>query len=205
MRDVLFLSHANPEDNEVTLWFALQLALNGYPVWCDFLDVIAGQDFWIKAESALRTEAQKVIYILSRTSNQKIGPLKELSVAQKLERKNNEEGFIIALRVDDLPFDDINIELTRSKVINCYPSRTSGFAELLESLKKYGLKPEPELTPNVVSLWWERYVQNLGGLKPEKDHYVSNHYNFTPPFPNFHVYSLSSETALPLEGSIPFP
>ena len=32
MRDTLLLSHANPEDNEFTLWLALQLASNGFRV-----------------------------------------------------------------------------------------------------------------------------------------------------------------------------
>lgn len=35
MRDMVFFSHANPEDNEVTRWLALQLARAGYAVWCD--------------------------------------------------------------------------------------------------------------------------------------------------------------------------
>ena len=33
-RDILLLSHANPEDNELTLWLALRLANEGYRVWC---------------------------------------------------------------------------------------------------------------------------------------------------------------------------
>jgi hypothetical protein len=33
VRDTLLLSHANPEDNEFTLWLALQLANEGYRVW----------------------------------------------------------------------------------------------------------------------------------------------------------------------------
>jgi hypothetical protein len=34
-RDMLFLSHANPEDDLVTGWLALQLAREGYGVWSD--------------------------------------------------------------------------------------------------------------------------------------------------------------------------
>ena len=34
-RDTLLLSHANPEDNEFTLWLAFQLANEGYRVLCD--------------------------------------------------------------------------------------------------------------------------------------------------------------------------
>jgi hypothetical protein len=32
---MLFLSHANPEDNDFTRWLALQLAKDGYGAWCD--------------------------------------------------------------------------------------------------------------------------------------------------------------------------
>jgi hypothetical protein len=34
-RSLLFISHANPEDNAAAAWFATQLALLGYDVWCD--------------------------------------------------------------------------------------------------------------------------------------------------------------------------
>jgi hypothetical protein len=42
MADLLFLSHANPEDNEFTLWLALQLAKEGYKVWCDLTGFLGG-------------------------------------------------------------------------------------------------------------------------------------------------------------------
>src|SRR5436309_1218963 len=32
-RDMLFVSHASPEDDEFARWLALQLAKEGYPVW----------------------------------------------------------------------------------------------------------------------------------------------------------------------------
>ncbi|HET6179083.1 MAG TPA: hypothetical protein VFE61_19295 [Candidatus Sulfotelmatobacter sp.] len=43
MRDTLLLSHANPEDNEFTLWLALQLANDGYRVWCDLTKLLGGE------------------------------------------------------------------------------------------------------------------------------------------------------------------
>ena len=42
-RDTLLLSHANPEDNEFTLWLALQLANGGYRVWCDLTKLLGGE------------------------------------------------------------------------------------------------------------------------------------------------------------------
>src|SRR5208282_1379420 len=34
-RRVVFISHANPEDNPAAAWFATQLTLLGYEIWCD--------------------------------------------------------------------------------------------------------------------------------------------------------------------------
>ena len=81
-RDTLLLSHANPEDNEFTLWLALQLANEGYRPWCDLTKLLGGEAFWDDVEEVIKTRAIKVLYVLSRTSNAKNGPLKELHFAQ---------------------------------------------------------------------------------------------------------------------------
>jgi hypothetical protein len=51
---MLFISHANPEDNEFSRWLALQLANEGYPVWCDLTKLLGGEDFWADIEQAIR-------------------------------------------------------------------------------------------------------------------------------------------------------
>ena len=79
MRDFIFVSHANPEDNEFALWVTLQLAKEGYPVWCDLTRLLGGEDFWVDIENAIRERAVKFLYVLSNTSNTKPGPLKELT------------------------------------------------------------------------------------------------------------------------------
>ena len=52
MRDILFVSHANPEDNEFSQWLSLQLAREGYPVWCDLTKLLGGEDFWVVRKGA---------------------------------------------------------------------------------------------------------------------------------------------------------
>jgi len=54
-RDMLFIRHANPEDNDLTRWPALQLAKDGYPAWCDLTELLGGERFWDNAEQAIRT------------------------------------------------------------------------------------------------------------------------------------------------------
>ena len=44
-RDMLFVSHASPEDDEFARWLALQLAKEGYPVWCDRTKLLGGEPF----------------------------------------------------------------------------------------------------------------------------------------------------------------
>lgn len=84
MRDTIFVSHASSEDNEITLWLALRLAREGYPVWCDLTKLLGGEDFWVDAERVLRERTVKFLFVLSRISNQKAGTLKEQALAAKV-------------------------------------------------------------------------------------------------------------------------
>ena len=97
-RDTLLLSHANPEDSEFSLWLALQLANEGYRVWCDLTKLLGGEMFWDDIEEAIKTLAVKVLHVLSRTSNPKDGPLKELHFAQGVAKTEKLKDFVIPLR-----------------------------------------------------------------------------------------------------------
>src|SRR2546425_981273 len=83
-RNMIFLSHANPEDNHFTRWLALQLAREGFPVWCDLTQLLGGEDFWHDIETAIRDRTAKFLFVLSKVSNQKQGTLMELTVARKV-------------------------------------------------------------------------------------------------------------------------
>jgi hypothetical protein len=103
MSNLLFVSHANPEDNEFTLWLALQLAKEGYKVWCDLTGFLGGEDTWRDIDKLLRDSTVKFLYVLSRSSNDKPGALKELQVAENVAREKGFHDFIIPLHIDDLP------------------------------------------------------------------------------------------------------
>jgi TIR domain len=110
-RDMLFVSHATPEDNEFSRWLALQLAKEGFPVWCDLTKLQGGEPFWKEIEDAIRLRTRRFLFVLSKNSNQKEGTLDELSVASTIRKQLKDDHFIIPLRIDDLPFGDININL----------------------------------------------------------------------------------------------
>src|SRR4029077_7936001 len=110
--DVVMVSHANPEDNEFALWLSLQLAKDGYKVWCDLIDLIGGEQFWSDIEYVIRNRAVKFVYVLSRTSNESNrGFRKELHLADSEAKKINKKfpHFIIPVAIDDLPSNEYNI------------------------------------------------------------------------------------------------
>ena len=138
-RDTLLLSHANPEDNEFTLWLALQLAKEGYRVWCDLTKLLGGEVFWDNIEEVIKIRAAKVIYVLSQISNAKDGPLKELLFAQGVAKKEKLRDFVIPLQIDDLPHGDITIEITR---VNTVP-----FVKCFERWVEWVQRPVFNATP----------------------------------------------------------
>ena len=108
MRDMIFLSHAGA-DNEFTMWLALQLAREGYPVWCDLTKLLGGEDFWKDINKAIRERVVKFIYVLSRISNEKDEPLQELAIAKKVAKQNNSlHDFVLPALIDGLSTTDFN-------------------------------------------------------------------------------------------------
>jgi TIR domain len=67
-RDVIFISHATPNDNEFVRWLGTRLTGYGYKVWADIFDLAGGTPFWISIEDAIRKRALKVIFVVSKAS-----------------------------------------------------------------------------------------------------------------------------------------
>lgn len=153
-RKTVFLSHANPADNQFTQWLTLRLAREGYEVWCDLTKLLGGDDFWSDIEQALRQRARKVVYILSRASNQAGGVLKEIAVANGIAKQLKDTGFIIPVKIDDLPFADHNIEINRLNAISFTKGWAEGLAALLKTLQDDGVPRSNNSGPSVVASWW---------------------------------------------------
>ena len=174
MRDTLLLSHANPEDNEFTLWLALQLANQGYRVWCDLTKLLGGEVFWDDIEGVIRDRAAKVIYVLSRASNSKDGPLRELQLAQSLARREKLSDFVIPAHIDDLPHSEVTIELTRVNSVAFQKSWAEGLATLLQKLETDGVPKDPAFNRSAVNDWWRSQFGEVHGIRNEPEIVVSN-------------------------------
>lgn len=205
-RDTLLLSHANPEDNEFTLWLALQLANEGYRVWCDLTKLLGGEVFWDNIEDVIKTRAAKVLYILSRASNAKDGPLKELHFAQGVAKKEKLNDFVIPLHIDDLPHGDITIEITRLNTVPCAKSWGAGLAKLLEKLEEDGVSKDPKFNRTAVNDWWRTQFSAEQGLSKEPEEYLSNRFPITlPTHIYFHSLSRKSTGVLEVPSALPYP
>jgi len=176
-RDTVMISHANPEDNEFTLWLALQLAKEGYKVWSDLTDLVGGEQFWMDIEHVIRNRAIKFIYVLSRTSNESSrGFRKELDLADSEARRIVREypRFVVPVAIDDLPSRDYNIFVHQ---LNCIQGRdwSSGLREILKRLRKDRVPQfRNQFNAGKVNTWWQHFRSAKAGIKRKSDNYLSN-------------------------------
>lgn len=133
-RDLVFISHANPEDNEIALWLSARLAASGYQVWSDVTRLLGGEIIWDTIEEAIRKRAAKVLVVLSKRGHQKPGLLDEVNVAVATERSEGLTRFVIPVRVDELPFGEIRANLARKNVIDGSANLAGALARILAIL-----------------------------------------------------------------------
>ena len=135
-RHLVFISHANPEDNEFASWLGTRLTAAGYEAWTDVLNLKGGEPFWRDIGTVIKEEAAVVVVALSRASYQKDGVLNEIALAVNTGRQLNKQKFVIPVRLDDLPFSDFPEQLIRLNAIGEFSSNwADGFSQLLKALK----------------------------------------------------------------------
>ena len=130
-RNVVFVSHANPEDNTFTIWLGAKLAAAGYEVWADVLRLRGGQDWQRKLEDAIRNRTCKVLLVANEISVSKQGVRNEIQIASDTARKIGDASFIIPLRLRpyEAPF-----LVAQSQYIDFERGWAIGLSELLRDL-----------------------------------------------------------------------
>ena len=162
MRDVIFIGHATPEDNDFTLWLQSKLRNEGYNCECDLSFLLGGEkDFWASIQDMLTEKARKYILVLSKDAFKKSGLLDEWEYCKSLERDLNLTDFIIPLKIDDVPFN-VRIGLNRRNII---PFKEWGIG-LKKLLKKLEADKVPKGVSNTLSVndWYENVYTNYSGV-----------------------------------------
>jgi hypothetical protein len=201
---MLFISHANPEDNVFTRWLALQLAADGYPVWCDLTIFLGGEDFWKDAEAAIRTRTCKFLFVLSRASNVKDGPRNELQVAVNVAKGAKFHDFVIPLHVDDLPYGEINVLLAKLIAVPFEDGWAKGYRQLVEKLEREGVPKKDSFGPQAVASWWRQQFSAERGVAQAKENYLSNWFPILS-MPPLYLHTLKRCGIGALEPEKPLP
>lgn len=141
-RDVVLITHANPEDNAFSRWLGARLIAAGYKVWLDLRSLRGGHDFWDEIDHTLRTVAVKQIVVVS-SHLQKQGVKKELAIGDAVARQLDDPNFMIPVRTADVRFASLPPELIRHNVINAHPNWAACLPELLETLDVGGVPRQP--------------------------------------------------------------
>jgi len=205
-RDMLFLSHANPEDDLVTGWLALQLAREGYAVWSDLTKLLGGEAFWDDIQAAIEYRTVKFLYVLSRSSNSKDGPLAELTVARDVERKLKLRDFIIPLHIDDLPHNEMHILLRRLNTIPFRKSWAAGLNQLLLKLRKQKVPTKRTFGPKAVNEWWKSHFSAEAGIQRRREELLSNYFDLEGLPEDINIHALTSGCARDdLSESLTYP
>jgi hypothetical protein len=161
IKKLLFISHANPQDNDAALWLASKLSLAGYEVWSDLTRLFGGEYFWEDIEDAIRNQVAKFVVLVSKNSQNASGLLDELNLAVMLERKQNLTRFVIPIRLDDLPFDEFKVNIARKNSIDFSKNWADGVAQLIECLETDKIIKNEIKTPhNIVSWYHSQYLKS---------------------------------------------
>lgn len=168
VRRLVFISHANPEQNDFVLWLGVQLANAGYEVWSDVTKLIGGEIFWDDIEDAIRHHSAKFVLVVSAAALKKEGVKDEINLAVMVERSQKVDKFVVPIRIDDVPFSDFKANIARKTAIDFSKSWSAGLATLFDVLERDQV-PSGAVTPADVRGWCDnRYDQEkLPRREPE--------------------------------------
>jgi len=205
-RNLVFISHANPEDNDFAFWLGSQLSSAGYAVWSDVTQLTGGEIFWEDIESAIRSKSAKVVCVLSKRSQSKAGVQDEIDLAVRVERSTGLERFIIPVRIDDLPFSDVRANIARKNVIDFSGNWATGLHNLLRTFERDRVPRTANASPDQLARWASVRLSVGERISPQPESLTSNWLPISlPPHVYFHSISASLDQIDFLLGSVRLP
>ena len=179
-RNLIFISHANPEDNDITIWLGSRLALAGYEVWSDLTKLKGGEYFWDDIQEIIQEKAIKVVVIMTTEAMQKKGVKDEIQLAVDTEATLGDNEFVIPIVYKPFDFKKDSPPQIRRKNAISFNNWAAGFTQLMEKLEKDSV-PKVQ-TPNpILESWKTAFNQNNQIIKDEKELLQSNWYPMVLP------------------------
>ena len=204
MQDTIFISHATPSDNAFAVWLATKLELCGYKVWVDVNNLSPSVDFWNTIDNKIRNEAVKFIFVISHSSvdTNRDGVQKELAVADKVKRKCPD--FIVPVRIEDVNYNDLPIEILRLNAIDFCNDWAEGLNTLLKYLSDQNvIKPTLSYESRYYIDRWSTFQSKCRSqIIDDIDEYCSNLFPINLP-PLVYIYKTNDVENLLKERHIP--
>ena len=179
-RRTVFISHANPEDNEFASWLGSRVATAGYDVWADILSLVGGEMISPVIGDVIRDKAAIVIVALSRASHRKEGVLNEVALASKVGHKLGKPRFVLPVVLDDLQTSEFPDELVRRLSIDFSRDWADGLSDVLAALVENGT-PKSECGRSAAMAAWQAFKVRGSLLRTnEPDLLYSNWFKLGP-------------------------
>lgn len=194
--DTIFIGHANPEDNEFTLWLRSKLINEGYKVECDLTFLTGGEnDFWKSIQDLLEKGTAKYILVYSESAFQKQGVIDEWEQVKAIGAINGIKDFRLVCKLDEVSFSS-RIGLNVMNQIRFDRSWSYGLKQLLRKLKMDHVPCGPKNKYSIDDWLKNRYTTD-SRLKKKNETYYSNWFEI-PELPEtiyFHVYDNETQAA----------
>jgi TIR domain len=192
-RDIIFIGHANPEDNEFTLWIYAKLKNEGYNVECDLTCLTGGEDdYWKVLQEILDNRAVKYLMVLSKDTFSKRGVIDEWEQAKDAAMRTGLADFIMILKIDDVPFN-VRIGVNVKNHFRFDSSWAKALKYLLIKLDRDKV-PRQKGSPLSIDDWLKNRHSTSRGVyrKPEK--YYSNWLPICDIPKQSYIYKYSNDT-----------
>jgi len=148
-RNLIFISHANPADNDFTAWLGSRLSSMGYDVWADLSDLKGGSKHWQEIENKIREDAVKVLVVTTHASREAEGVENEINIAKGIEKELLLKDFIIQLKVDDLPYTRLPPALNNRLAISFNKNWWNGLQMLVKQFDDEGISRNESCSSSV--------------------------------------------------------
>ena len=179
MRDVIFICHATPEDNEFSIWIASRLEMLGYKTWIDKNGLLGGERFWKTIQKVIKNNAIKILLVYSNHICDSKGELKdgiekELTYSESIAIQENLSDFIIPLHIDrNAPYNSF-IGSNRLIHIPFEDNWAIGLKQLLKKLEQDAVPKSISEENSTLLEWYEKeYISNCSILLKKELFYTS--------------------------------
>lgn len=173
-RRVVFLNHANPEDNAFVRWLGARLAAAGYTVWSDLLQLAGGERFWKDINEAIRLHTAVFLPILSKSSIDpaKEGVHNEIAIATAVRREQKLDNFMVPLRLE--PVSEVPAQLIQLNYIDFSANWADGLAQLLDRLDKSNIPRRSSAEQSALLAWAASHTALSGAVLDQSEILQSN-------------------------------